>query len=122
MSAKIKATIIVAVSFASLVCAAIAYRSFVLLPSLEAAVLNQLKDPESAQFKDLRYVGNWTKFGGMLCGKVNAKNELGGYAGFSRFWVLGESAFVDHQDGTYVSSDDPCAEFEAKGKWWWLRW
>ncbi|WP_141833363.1 hypothetical protein [Delftia sp. HK171] len=56
-------------------------------------MLQQLKDPDSAkfgdtsvvtspdkspQYKELRYV----------CGTVNAKNSLGGYAGASRFVVL----------------------------------
>lgn len=47
------------------------------------AVLAVLKDPSSAQFQDLKGVemnGDPT-----VCGKVNAKNAMGGYAGFKQF-------------------------------------
>lgn len=47
------------------------------------AILAVLKDPGSAQFQDLRGAdmgGNYS-----LCGKVNAKNAMGGYTGFKDF-------------------------------------
>ncbi len=47
------------------------------------AILAVLKDPGSAQFQDLRGAdmgGNYS-----LCGKVNAKNGMGGYMGFKDF-------------------------------------
>jgi hypothetical protein len=43
-------------------------------------VRQSLKDPDSAQFRNLR-VG-WL---GGLCGEVNAKNAMGGYVGFTAF-------------------------------------
>lgn len=43
----------------------------------EEIVRGQLKDPSSAEFKDVK--GN--------CGFVNAKNSFGGYTGFKRFYV-----------------------------------
>ncbi|MCW0374905.1 hypothetical protein [Xanthomonas sacchari] len=50
----------------------------------ERAVRGELKDPDAAQFKDVR--ANYTEeFGVVACGRVNAKNELGGYTGFRRF-------------------------------------
>lgn len=50
-----------------------------------------LKDPDSAQFKDLYVIRSThedgkTKFA-ILCGKVNAKNSYGGYVGFKHFTV-----------------------------------
>lgn len=48
------------------------------------AVSNLLKDPGSAQFRNIRETSP-----GFLCGEVNAKNEMGGYVGFKRFeWSL----------------------------------
>lgn len=41
----------------------------------------QLNDPDSAQFEELKTVG------GMTCGLVNAKNLYGAYTGFERFFV-----------------------------------
>lgn len=60
---------------------------------LEQAVKNRLKDPESAQFRDMKY---W-KFesvteveGGLfyVCGFVNAKNSFGGYNGYKPFYAV----------------------------------
>jgi len=47
--------------------------------------MTQLKDPESAQFRDVKFkkagdAGSWH-----MCGYVNAKNAFGGYVGFKRF-------------------------------------
>lgn len=47
----------------------------------KAQVVNQLKDPDSAQFRNLRVVSG----GAALCGEVNAKNSYGGYTGFKSF-------------------------------------
>lgn len=60
---------------------------------LKLAVKKELKDPESAQFRDLRYfahhavIPDGRKFGitYSLCGQINAKNSFGGYVGFKRF-------------------------------------
>ena len=47
------------------------------------AVANQMKDPNSAEFR------NWHAFqsdkGLLVCGEVNAKNSFGGYVGFTHF-------------------------------------
>lgn len=44
-------------------------------------VAAQLRDPASAQFRNVRTSG------GVVCGEVNGKNAYGAYAGFSRFIV-----------------------------------
>jgi hypothetical protein len=46
------------------------------------AVIEKLKDPGSATFKDLAVSKN-NKY--VVCGHVNAKNSYGGYVGFRRF-------------------------------------
>jgi len=58
----------------------------------ERAVRGELKDPDAAQFRDVR--ANYTEeFGVVACGRVNAKNELGGYTGFRRF-VFGDGRVI----------------------------
>jgi hypothetical protein len=42
----------------------------------------QLKDPDSAKFRNEREVTR-----GVFCGEVNGKNALGAYSGFSRSWL-----------------------------------
>lgn len=51
-----------------------------------AAVLEKLKDPESARFRNIRSVGPKDDLGEVICGEVNAKNEMGGYVGFQTFF------------------------------------
>jgi hypothetical protein len=56
------------------------------------AVRGELKDPDSAQFKDVR--ANYTEeFGVVACGRVNARNDFGGYTGFRRF-VFGDGRVI----------------------------
>lgn len=63
-----------------------------------AAVRRMMKDPESAQFRNLE-----VKRGG-LCGEVNARNGFGGYVGFREFVFDDEGAVVRDNDlGTYVA-------------------
>jgi hypothetical protein len=47
------------------------------------AVLGALKDPGSAQFQDVR--GSDVNGDFSVCGKINAKNAMGGYVGFKQF-------------------------------------
>lgn len=58
----------------------------------ERAVRGELKDPDAAQFRDVR--ANYTEeFGVVACGRVNARNEFGGYTGFRRF-VFGDRRVI----------------------------
>lgn len=53
------------------------------------ALADSLKDPDSAQFKDIeiyRYDGEIH-----ACGLVNAKNSYGGYTGFELFFIAKRS-------------------------------
>lgn len=63
----------------------------------ERAVRAELKDPDAAQFRDVR--ANYTEeFGVVACGRVNAKNEFGGYTGFRRFVSGGKSVILEERD------------------------
>lgn len=59
----------------------------------EGQVKEHLTDPQSAQFKN--------KDG--MCGEVNSKNKLGGYAGFQRYIAAGKNVFFD--DNSYSFED-----------------
>lgn len=48
--------------------------------AVKAEILAQLKDPNSAEFRNVVVAGN------IVCGEVNAKNGFGGYVGFKSFW------------------------------------
>ena len=55
---------------------------------LEEAVKKVLKDPNSAQFQNIKGI----------CGEVNAKNSYGGYTGFKRFYVLNNETVIEDKD------------------------
>ena len=62
-------------------------------------------DPASAQFRDVhtsRFSGNGST---SLCGEVNAKNRMGAYAGFNRFFWQPNSDEVYILDGTITKAD-----------------
>ncbi|HEJ0180554.1 TPA: hypothetical protein SLO90_001235 [Citrobacter koseri] len=56
-----------------------------------SAFRQELKDPESAQFRNIKLVKSEQKGGlykgGYVCGEFNAKNGFGAYGGFHRFYV-----------------------------------
>ncbi|HHA2828526.1 TPA: hypothetical protein ACOFCC_001894 [Stenotrophomonas maltophilia] len=63
----------------------------------ERVVRGELKDPDAAQFRDVR--ANYTEeFGVVACGRVNAKNEFGGYTGLRRFVSSGKSVILEGRD------------------------
>ena len=73
----------------------------------ERAVRAELKDPDAAQFRDVR--ANYTEeFGVVACGRVNAKNELGGYTGFRRFVSGGRSVILEGRDNIAEAWTEAC--------------
>jgi hypothetical protein len=91
--------------FAAVAATAISIAAFVhlkwddwfILPELREPVLGMLKDPASAQFR------GETRNQNILCGEVNAKNSMGGYVGFKRFFVAGSDYGID---GTALSGSN----------------
>jgi hypothetical protein len=65
----------------------------------KAAVRDILKDPASAQFRNV-----YVQKTGVTCGQVNAKNAFGGYVGFRGFAVDQEGrAVIDgEEDGGWA--------------------
>ena len=68
-----------------------------------------LRDPASAQFRNLRIVTTIldTK---KVCGEVNARNGFGGYTGFTPFVFYGRAAILTLSPdiGDYTSIADGC--------------
>lgn len=57
------------------------YNEKALIEKSKKQVLNQLKDPDSAKFRNV-----FAKDKTLVCGEVNAKNSYGGYNGFTFFY------------------------------------
>lgn len=98
------------------------YRSY-LVSELRKPVLAELSDPHSAQFQSERLFSNWTPSGSALCGEVNAKNRMGGYAGFQPFVAFPGYATVKSElQGERLSAALTSCDFEKVAPWWHLRW
>lgn len=65
-----------------------------LIAKYQTKVANSLKDPNSAQFRDVKLIAG----GKGICGEINAKNSYGGYDGFKVF-MLGPDGvpYILHQ-------------------------
>lgn len=65
------------------------------------AVAYQLRDPASAQFREVfTHQGN-------VCGQVNGKNGFGAYTGFKRFYVADGKVEMEPERGPSVSPGLP---------------
>lgn len=63
----------------------------------------QMIDPASAQFRNVRSVRN--RYGEVgICGEVNAKNSMGGYAGFRHFMVQAGDVVLQSRDDEALAS------------------
>jgi hypothetical protein len=65
-----------------------AERAFI--EKLKSKVAAQLSDPQSAQFRNIRF--NARK--DFLCGEINGKNKFGGYVGFMEFTAAEDFDFI----------------------------
>lgn len=65
------------------------------------AVSAIVKDPDSVQFRDVRY-GNSEKTGPVAYGFLNSKNSFGAYTGFQRFISNGSTSFLEERDSAVV--------------------
>lgn len=74
------------------------------IEAVKQEALDYLRDPASAQFKDVVAVAGTDGFEGKyVCGRINAKNGFGGFTGFRRF--VGSANFKS--DTFTISVDEP---------------
>ena len=72
----------------------------------KSAVRKKLRDPQSAIFTEIHSVDRPKgESGGYVCGLVNAKNELGGYAGPQRFSYALSNGRAFIEGGRAISMD-----------------
>ena len=72
--------------------AAYQYDELFVVPPLRAMISSQMKDPDSAKFRN----ESLTK-SGWLCGEINSKNGLGGYSGFERYISSKDVRYIESQ-------------------------
>lgn len=79
-----------------------------------AVIRDRLNDPESARFRNAfrgKYAQEQT-----WCGEFNARNRMGGMAGFRRYIVLRDSATV-YWEETGSKENDPEVRAAFDRKW-----
>ena len=67
----------------------------------QKAAAAQLRDPSSAQFRNVRVNQIF------VCGEINGKNGFGAYTGFVRFYGTKDSASIDPQSPTPMYQGGP---------------
>jgi hypothetical protein len=77
------------------------HRSVAWIDRAKGAVKQKLKDPGSAEFQRVKFFAQKEKLPPLVCGEVNAKNSLGGKAGFQRFISAGSA------DLSYLETEMP---------------
>lgn len=93
------------------------YRQY-LISEMRKPVLMQLKDPDSALFRNEKLLTPWNS-SEFWCGEVNAKNEMGGYSGYQKVYVIGGHVGVNSNPERV---DEMCnVLMESDAAWWWLR-
>jgi hypothetical protein len=73
------------------------------------AIRAKLKDPDSAQFKNVTFFDGSGK--PITCGEVNSKNGFGGYGGFERFIAAGDVITVMESEMAKGEMDKTWAQF-----------
>lgn len=65
-----------------------------------------MKDPRSAEFRDLKRCGA----GDIIEGEVNAKNSYGAYSGYQRFIVDGDQVYLAGSESTGGDVQEKCIQ------------
>lgn len=92
------------------ICLALATTSGCSKPTWQEAVEAQLVDGDSAKFRGVQDTGKG------VCGEVNAKNRMGGYAGFERFAYENSTGIVGIGPPRGLSEEERrgCANFDIE--------
>ncbi|WP_304273996.1 hypothetical protein [Caulobacter segnis] len=98
----------------ALVCLALASCSKSPEEAAKAHAADLLRDPSSAQFRNVRVTGSH------VCGEINGKNGFGAYSGFVRFHGDKDTAEIDPGDGGPTFNGQPVLKtaFESSYKIW----
>lgn|SRR5574337_446890 len=78
-----------------------------LVTKAKKVIVRDLKDPDSAKFRDVGIYKSTTGKGGVsVCGQINAKNSYGAYNGFRGFMVAEGFALIEGEDRQGLNYED----------------
>lgn len=79
------------------------------------ALIDSLNDPESAKIRKLMYFDDKLNKIKVLCGEINAKNRMGGYVGYEKFFISSNGRYdVGQKDHTQYY-DSYCRNVNQNG-------
>lgn len=81
----------------------------------QKALIDNLNDPDSAKLRKLMYFNDVNNKMQILCGEINAKNRMGGYVGYRKFFIAsnGRSDIGGNDHSQYY--DSYCSNREKNG-------
>lgn len=121
MKVSTRTALAVVAAATAVVAGALLYRHFALLTPLLDKVKADLNDPDSAQFRNVKVFGDWSRSEVAVCGEVNAKNRMGGYVGYTSFIVTPAGADIESDDvkSLYDKGTLQRCPFERDDYPWW---
>lgn len=64
-------------------------------------LIDSLNDPDSAKIRKLMYFDDKLNKIKVLCGEINAKNRMGGYVGYEKFFISSNGRYdIGHKEHT----------------------
>lgn len=83
-----------------------------LIARAKESISEDLKDPDSTNFRRIQVIR------GSVCGEINAKNSMGGYVGYKRFFSVGGIiGRIDDDSSSFQTSwDASCLKVQPKAK------
>lgn len=91
-----------------------------MIQELRKPLLADLTDPDSAMFRNEMVVSPWDSSDVMYCGEFNAKNQMGGYAGYKSFQV--NSGNDRRPEPLVIWWASLCEDYKDEAAWWWVKW
>jgi len=90
------------------------------------ALLAELGQPQTIQFRNEVYFGNWTVSGGRLCGEVALPGLKGTDSGYQWFSVA-DGVFIENESLRRQFNEAGIERCQSDGRpagtpWWWLNW
>ena len=78
-------------------------------------LMDSLNDPESAKIRKLMYFDDKANKIKVLCGEINAKNRMGGYVGYEKFFIASNGRYDIGQNEHTQYYDSYCRNINQNG-------
>jgi hypothetical protein len=95
--------------------ASIGKRGLKFIDDAKKELIDNLNDPESAKIRKLMYFNDQNNNIQVLCGEINAKNRMGGYVGYEKFFIASNGRYDIGQNDHTQYYDSYCTNRDKRG-------